>query len=192
MTVILLDKWLFPRFKVGISFTTVAIQRQKIKMEENHMKILKIMFVLGIVAGLAATSAKGCDGLVLHPGSTTGSCQCNGWDCGGSAVVTKNDYNSCGGDGALYCMTQSQQVGSTTPCSYSFDSIDYYLALAAYAYCEASEHGAWCGDPPQRCNYVTCTLGTSTPIYGNVAYMWSVIPCCSFCYYNALYAITTL
>lgn len=73
------------------------------------------MFVVGIIAGLAAVSAEGCDGPVLVQGVTFGSCHCQNTtpgdphqpptgNCAHDLVYFYwNDYYICGGSGYTYC-----------------------------------------------------------------------------------------
>jgi len=147
------------------------------------MKMLK-MFALGIVAGLAAVSAKAqCDGPVIVPGLTAGSCNCASYQsqdytpdtgaCTPSASVIghRDDYTTCGGDGYTSCTTTYQTVGYTyTGCITTPDFGKYSTLLIGFDDCVNNDlqHG---GGPCRLnwCDWNTCTMGTGgTPINADV------------------------
>jgi hypothetical protein len=155
------------------------------------MKTLKTMFALGIVAGLAAVSAnaqEGCDGPVLVPGYTAGSCNCvnstsGSGSSGGSGscqpssgtVGYRNDYYTCGGSGYTSCSSESATVGYVNPGCVDTPNTSALVTLEdAYADCIRLNNGTYnppitC-TPPQFCDWNTCSMATSggTPITANV------------------------
>ena len=145
------------------------------------MKILKTMFALGIVAGLAVISAKACDGPVLVPGYTAGNCTpVNYSETSGAGACTpssgvighRDDYTSCGGDGYTSCTTTNQQVGFENPgCVDTYSQAADTIATMAYIDCMRRNNG----DNYPACHYRfdqfnTCSMATSggTPINADV------------------------
>jgi hypothetical protein len=162
----------------------IPINKQH-KLKRNYnMKILKTMFALGIVAGLAAVSAKAqCDGPVVVPGYTAGSCSCSNYQsdplpstgaCTASSGIIgyRNTYTTCGGDGYTSCTTSNEVVGyEYTGCLDTPDYAAYSSLLISYDDCVDNDrpHGMpwkcllpWCG-------WNTCTMGTGgTPLKADV------------------------
>jgi len=129
---------------------------------------MKIILVVGIIAGLAAVSAKaqeGCDGPVLVSGMTVNTCgTCSGGTCPGSTGV-RNDYYECGGSGFTYCSQMNATVGySQMPCTSAFNSAQWVLDNEYYQDCLTDQKH---NDPsrncpkPQLCDYITCSPGTT-------------------------------
>jgi|GEM_PF-5954699 hypothetical protein len=143
------------------------------------MKILKIIFAFGIVAGLAAVSAKaqeGCDGPVLVPGYTTGSCYCDPTSSScrptGGTIGYRSDYYTCGGNGYQSCGSESATVGYVNPgCIDTADTGALATLEEAYEDCIRLNNGnpIPC-PPPQFCQWNSCAMATSggTPITANV------------------------
>ena len=137
-------------------------------MQSNHMKI---MYVVGIIAGLAVASAKaqegGCDGPVLKPGSSfnnCGPCSTNPPICPGFTSV-RNDYYHCGGSGYTYCDQSTQTVGqSHMPCTQTTDMVLWTTMVLAYQDCLTDQRH---NDPTRTCPFpdicvaTTCSAGTT-------------------------------
>ena len=114
------------------------------------------MFAFGIVAGLAIVSAKACDGPVLVPGYTAGSCNPVNYSTtsGAGACVPSSgvighraDYTTCGGDGYTSCGTTSETVGYENPgCVDTFSQADATRTMDAYQDCIRLNNGTY--DPP--------------------------------------------
>jgi hypothetical protein len=129
--------------------------------------MMKIMFAVGITAGLAVGSAAGCDGPVLTPGSsvnTCGPCSTNSPTCPGFTSV-RNDYYHCGGSGFTYCSQSNQTVGqSHMPCSTSTDMALWTRMVLLYQDCLTDQKH---NDPSRTCPYpdicvaTTCSAGTA-------------------------------
>lgn len=143
------------------------------------MNILKTMFALGIYAGLAAVSAKACDGPVVVPGYTAGSCNCDNQtsSCQPSGLVIgyRRTYTTCGGDGYDSCSSISLNVGSVNPgCVRTMDTKILKLLQEAYDDCLIDQgrnhpYPIEC-NPPKFCDWNSCAMATSggTPIMGAV------------------------
>jgi len=140
------------------------------------MKIWKIVFTLGIVTGLAAVSAKAqesCDGPVLVPGYTVGSCDCKNstLSCtpSSSTIGYRDDYYECGGIDYDWCSAYNETVGYVNPGCVDQSNIPLLATLQeAYDDCliDAAHHnGPGTCPAPQFCDWNTCSMGTSgTPI----------------------------
>ena len=143
---------------------------------------MKIMHVMGIIAGLAVVSAKaqeeGCDGPILVGGSTVNSCgPCSATEphCPGSTTV-RNDYYRCGGSGFTSCSSMNDTVGqSGMPCTLTSDYNALVILQLAYDDCLSDQYKydppRIC-TPPQFCQWNTCSAGTTggTPIVAQVVY----------------------
>ena len=150
------------------------------------MKIVTTMAMFGIVAAIAAVSAKaqeGCDGPVLVTGylaTTCGLCYESVPHCLGSTTV-RNDYLRCGGSGYTSCSSMNDTVGHwCMPCTETPDYIKAAQILSAYTDCQCKNNS----DPPpipvechplQFCGtygYITCSVGTTggTPMTAQVLY----------------------
>ena len=136
------------------------------------------MFVFGIVTGLAAVSVKAqCDGPVLVPGYTAGSCNCDNSSssCKPSSetIGYRNDYYKCGGCGYDSCSTTSQTVGYVNPgCVDTPNMAELATLEEAYEDCLRVNNGYGyppC-QPPQFCDWNACSMATSggTPITADV------------------------
>lgn len=134
---------------------------------------LCLVAVLGIFSALAQ---EGCNGPKLVPGSsvdTCGPCSESGANSSACPGVTgyRNDYTACGGILFSSCTTSNQIVGwSWMPCTIS-GLASYNAAIAVYNGCVTGCGGnlecvaTFC-TYPKRCDYVTCSSGTTggTPI----------------------------
>ncbi len=143
------------------------------------MKKAKIMFALGIVAGLAAVSAKAqCDGPVLVPGLTAGQCNCHNNDTtsgtgscqpSSSDIGIRNPYYKCGGDGYTYCTTANQTVGwDGVGCIDTFDINAQQIALRYYNDCLDPNNPPGLVCTYEFCYFNACSMDTTgatgTPI----------------------------
>ena len=149
---------------------------------------MKIMFVVGIIAGLAVVSAKaqeGCNGPVFVPGSATGSCNCSPTppNCSGGPVTVRNDYSRCGGTGFTYCHSMNDTIGySGMPCVGRFDLGILVTLQLAYGDCivdhQHNDPNRVC-TPPQYCQWNFCEPSTSggSPITASVLYELGSSPC---------------
>jgi hypothetical protein len=153
--------------------------------------MLKSIFGLAIVAGLAALSAEaqdlgGCDGPQLVTGYDLGTCDCvsntpGGPTGGGTGSCQQsgpssyvNDYYICGGEGFTYCYTESETVGySYSGCVDTPNYSSLSQLIDAAVDCARLNNG-W---PPISCNFSwcawnSCAMPTSggTPITEHVEY----------------------
>ena len=145
---------------------------------------MRIVFAVGIIAGLAVASTRGqeggCDGPVLVPGSTSGSCACtNAPDsspsnisggCIGGPVTVINDYTACGGSGYTYCDHSVTNVGSVMQCIVSNSISGQIYALMMYDDCLVDcgkRGGVPCSSCPALvlfCNFNTCIPDPTTGV----------------------------
>lgn len=146
------------------------------------MKKTKVMFMLGIVVGLASVSAKACDGPVVVPGYTAGSCVCSNYDttsgtgtCNPSGITIgyRNTYTTCGGDGYTSCTIQNQTVGYVNPGCVATINVDKeQIDLRYYDDCIDPNNPPGLICTFEFCDFSTCSMDTTgatgTPINKDV------------------------